>query len=217
MPEYDSRTPWSRAFSRLPIQQIHADTPHSFHHADEAEQGNSAQAAHRRQSLKNAGWLTDCFQDSLPRPFRLTGRGEKQFSRRSSFSESGTGKFLFWKKAFRRTKKYYSFAIPFLHAFTIQHGKTQHFCMLKQYQRRTILQYNVIPGAHISLRKASFLEKFLLFSIRYIVSICTGSFWIKNSKFNSVKAIFYILLQNSIYIYYFYFNIFIMYKKQLLL
>lgn len=31
--------------------------------------------------------------------------------------------------------------------------------MLKQYQRRTILQYNVIPGVHISLREASFLEK----------------------------------------------------------
>lgn len=48
--------------------------------------------------------------------------------------------------------------------------------MLKQYQRRTILQYNVIPGVHISPRKVSFLEKLLLFSIGYIVSICAGSF-----------------------------------------
>lgn len=48
--------------------------------------------------------------------------------------------------------------------------------MLKQYQRRTILQYNVIPGAHIFLRKAPFLGKILLFSIRYIMSILTGSF-----------------------------------------
>lgn len=38
------------------------------------------------------------------------------------------------------------------------------------------MQYNVIPCVHISLQEASFLEKFLLFSIRYIVSICTGSF-----------------------------------------
>ena len=91
MPEYDSRTPWSRAFSRLPIQQIHTDTPHSFHHADEAEQGNSAQAAHRRQSLNNAGWLTDCFQDSLPRPFRLTGRRESSFHGAVLFQKAERG------------------------------------------------------------------------------------------------------------------------------
>lgn len=48
--------------------------------------------------------------------------------------------------------------------------------MLKQYQMRTILKYNVIPGVHTSLREASFLEKLLLFSIGYIISICTGSF-----------------------------------------
>lgn len=48
--------------------------------------------------------------------------------------------------------------------------------MLKQYQRRTILKYNVIPGVHISLREASFLEKLLLFSIGYIIPICAGSF-----------------------------------------
>lgn len=47
--------------------------------------------------------------------------------------------------------------------------------MLKQYQRRTILQYNVIPGAHISPRKALFLEKLLFFSIGYIIPIFTGS------------------------------------------
>ena len=47
--------------------------------------------------------------------------------------------------------------------------------MLKQYQRRTILQYNVIPGVHISLREASFLEKLLLFSMdtlyRFVLAV----------------------------------------------
>lgn len=111
-----------------------------------------------------------------PAAFPAHGQKGKAVFTAQFFFRKRNGEIPLLKKTFRRTKKYYSFAIPFLHAFTIQYGKTQHFCMLKQYQRRTILKYNVIPGVHISLREASFLEKLLLFSIGYIIPICAGSF-----------------------------------------